>query len=640
MGKKSASGAGQKPNKPPGAVPAATEETETVVPTSAPPLGHGHGHHPHIEFKFFKELKHRNVVRVAVLYLLACWLILDPVHVVFHMLEVPAWANRLVLILMAIGLPAVLLFAWAFEITPEGLKPTVEVDPKKSIRLLTGRRLDRAIIVVLVLALGYFVADKFWLAKREPVPESVATKPTAPLPPAAIAVPEKSIAVLPFVDMSEKKDQEYFSDDLTEELIDRLSHSPELKVIARTSSFSFKGKSEDVRAIASKFGVAYLLEGSVRKAGSELRITVQLIRAADGTHLWSHTYDRNLADIFKLQDEIAGTVAQALNVALKTGIPGERDQRSPDAHNLLLQGDFFLHRGTEQDTEKAVDFYKRAILLDPNYALALERLATASMLQVFHGGISITEGNARAREALKRALKIDPNLASAHASLGSLYELFDWNWQAAQTEYKRARELDPSDDSAQTRLARIDAFKSGRFDEVIAAFDQHLLRDPLDTVALWRLGVLLVAAGRLNEAEAAWRKLEELSPKYNGGHFWWAMALVLMGRNTEALATVKRESEESMRLSALPAVYWSLGRRAESDAALNELKEKYAADNAYQIAEMHAYRGEVESAFEWLERAYRQRDGGMVYLRVDPILSNLHGDSRYKGLLAKMKLAD
>jgi adenylate cyclase len=274
MGKKSASGGGQRAKEPLGVAPAPPGGPEAVTPRPAPPP-YEHGHHPHIEFKFFEELKHRNVVRVAALYLLACWLILDPVHVVFHMLEVPAWANRLVVVLMAVGLPAVLLFAWAFEITPEGLKPTVEVDPKRSIRTLTGRRLDRAIIVVLVLALGYFVADKFWLAKREPVPESVATKPTAPLPPAAIAVPEKSIAVLPFIDMSEKKDQEYFSDGLTEELIDRLSQSPNLKVIARTSSFSFKGKNEDARAIASKLRVANLLEGSVRKAGNELRITAQ-----------------------------------------------------------------------------------------------------------------------------------------------------------------------------------------------------------------------------------------------------------------------------------------------------------------------------------------------------------------------------
>jgi len=640
MGKESASEAGQIPNSPPGTVPAPTGETGPVALSPTPPK-RGHEHHPHIEFKFFEQLKQRNVVRVALLYLVACWLILDPVHVVFHMLEVPAWANRLVLILMAIGFPAVLLFAWAFEITPEGLKPTVEIDPKASIRSLTGRRLDRAIIVVLVLALGYFVAEKFWLAKREPVLENVATTPTAaPLESRAIAVPEKSIAVLPFVDMSERKDQEYFSDGLTEELIDRLSHSLELKVIARTSCFSFKGKNEDVRVIASKLGVAHLLEGSVRKAGNELRITAQLIRASDGSHVWSQIYDRNLADIFKVQDEIAGTVAQALNVALKTGNPGERDQRNLDAYNLVLEGNFFLGRRTKEDAKKAVDLYKQAISLDPNYALALTKLASANMFQATSGWISITEGNARARQDVKHALKIDPDLAVAHFTLAFLYETFDWDWRAAQTEYKRALELDPNDDLARITLARIDGLKSGRLDGAIAAFRQHLLQDPLDTYARWRLSVLLVCAGRLNEAEAASRKLEELNPNFAGGHAWWAIAFVLMGRNKEALATVEREPDEGWRLSASPVVYWSLGRRAESDAALGELKEKYAAGSSYQIAEMHAYRGEIESAFEWLERAYRQRDGGMEFLRIDPLLSNLHGDSRYTALLAKMKMTD
>jgi len=342
MGEEAAASGGTVSNGPPKAVSNPTGGTEAVTPTAAPPVGHGHGHHPHIEFKFLEELKQRNVVRVALLYLVACWLILDPVHVVFHMLEVPAWANRLVLILMAIGLPAVLLFAWAFEITPEGLKPTVEVDPSKSIRPLTGRRLDRAIMVVMALAIAYFVTDKFWLSRRLPPAMSEqtsaqgATAPSATAQPTSTATVEKSIAVLPFVNMSADKEQEYFSDGLTEELIDRLSHSPDLKVIARTSAFQFKGKNEDVRSIASKLGVANLLEGSVRKAGNELRITAQLIRAADGTHLWSQTYDRKLSDVFKVQDEIAGTVATALNVALRSGASSDQGSLQPGVIGQLL----------------------------------------------------------------------------------------------------------------------------------------------------------------------------------------------------------------------------------------------------------------------------------------------------------------
>ncbi len=465
------------------------------------------------------------------------------------------------------------------------------------------------------------------------------TRPAARPGTATAAVTDKSIAVLPFVDMSEKHDEEYFSDGLSEELIDRLSRGPDLKVIARTSSFSLKGKSEDVRAIASKLGVAYLLEGSVRKVGSELRITVQLIRAADGTHLWSHTYDRNLADIFKLQNEIAETVPQALNVALKAESAGQRMEPNLEAHNLLLQGNFFLNRLTKQEVEKAVDLYQRATLIDPNYALALANLARAHIVQA--GGVWIpwTEGMEKAREELQRALKMDSDLAIAHAYLGTIHWQYDFDLRAAQAEFRRARELDPNDGGGQLGLEQIDGFRSGRFDKMIADLNQHLLRDPVDIGTLRGLAGHLFYAGRFNEAEAVHRKVEEIKPKLLY-HTNCALTLVMLGRNTEALATEQKESWEPGRLWGLSIIYWSLGRRAESDTALNELDKKYRADLPYEIGKAHAYRGEVELAFEWLERAYRQRDFGLYYLKSDPFLANLRGDSRYKVLLAKMDLPE
>ena len=616
------------------------KQPEAVSPPasgSTPP-----SHSVHIKFKFLEQLKRRNVVRVAILYVVVCYLILEPFGLLVHVLALPEWIGRTVVVLMAVGFPAVLLFACVYEITPEGLKQTVEVDPQRSIRKLTGQRLNRAIVAVMAVALAYFVVDKFWLSKHATTEQpaasvaSVAPGPTS----TAMAVSDKSIAVLPFVDMSEKRDQEYFSDGLSEELIDHLTRAKDLKVIARTSSFSFKGKNEDVRAIASKLGVAHLLEGSVRKSGATLRITAQLIRAADGTHLWSQTYDRSLADIFKVQDEIAGTVAQALHAALNTGIAGAHEAPSVEAHNLLLQGNFFLDRTTKRDTEKALSLYQQAIELDPNYALVWVKLASANMSQAGNGWVPIVEATARARDYLTRALKIDPNLPSAHSELGWLYLSFDWNWKAAKAEYDLARKLDPNDDNAEETIAWIDAIRYGRLEKTITLAQQHMLRDPLDTAMLGQLGFALYAAGRRSEAEVVWRKLEELNPNYAGGHAWWAIAQVLMGRNTEALATVGKETDEAWRLSASPVVYWALGRRTESDAALNELERKYAAGSAYNIAEMHAYRGEVGPAFDWLARAYRQRDGGMQYLAIDPLLSGLHADRRWRPLLVKMNLAD
>jgi TolB-like protein len=250
---------------------------------AVPPLAGGSSHRPRVAVRFLDELKHRNIVRVGILYVIVAWLILEPVHVIFHMLETPAWANRAVIVLLAIGFPAALLFAWVYEITPEGLKPTVKVEPSQSIRNQTRQRLNRAIIAVLVLAMAYLLVDKIWLSKYTASERRVGTVVPA-VPPAAPAISDKSVAVLPFVDMSEKKDQEYFSDGLSEELIDRLSHSEDLRVISRTSSFFFKGKQVTIAEIAKTLGVGHVLEGSVRKSGQALRITAQLIRASDGRH--------------------------------------------------------------------------------------------------------------------------------------------------------------------------------------------------------------------------------------------------------------------------------------------------------------------------------------------------------------------
>jgi TolB-like protein len=278
--------------------------------------GHAHAHHSTIEFRFLQQLKQRNVIRVGILYLVVCWLILDPVHVLFHMLEVPLWANRLVVILMAMGFPALLLFAWAYEITPEGLKPTTEVDPHRSIRRQTGQRLNRAIVVGLVLAVAYLLADKFWLSKQQLVTEQSTDRLIASPASGVPAIPDKSIAVLPFTDMSEKNDQEYFADGMAEEMVDILAKIPQLKVIGRISSFYFKGQAEDLPTIGEKLGAAYILRGSVRRGGPQIRVTAQLFEARSGAQLWAESYDREFGDVLALQDQIASNIARALQLAV------------------------------------------------------------------------------------------------------------------------------------------------------------------------------------------------------------------------------------------------------------------------------------------------------------------------------------
>ena len=477
-------------------------------------------------------------------------------------------------------------------------------------------------------------------ALNRPVADrAVAGAPTAQ--PAPVATADRSVAVLPFLDISEKKDQEYFSDGLSEELIDQLSRNRDLRVIARTSSFQFKGHNGDVREIAGRLGVAHILEGSVRKAGESMRITAQLIRASDGSHLWSHTYERGVSDIFKVQDEIAATVSQALNAALHEDDARRRaPAASTEAYNLLLQGNYLADHNTQADSERAIAFYQAAIKRDPGYALAWARIARTSLHQASIGWIPIGEGVARAQDAVQRALQIDPDLAYAHRVRGNLLEEFEWNWAEAESEYRRALQLDPNDLHLQIALADLTAIRTGRFDERIEYSRQALARDPLDTHERWSAGWLLLSAGRMQESEATLRNLVELNPAFAGGPSFWALSLLLLNRGAEALEAVQRESDETFRLSSAPAIYWALGRRTESDAALGQLERKYAASSAFNIAEMHAYRGELDAAFSWLDRAYRQRDPGMEWVRIDPLLQNLHGDPRYRAVLARMNLAD
>jgi adenylate cyclase len=625
------------------------------------------GAHPALSarLRFFEKVKRRNLVRVAILYLIACWVILEPTHVVFHMLEVPQWANRLVIVLMAIGFPLVMLFSWVYAIAPEGLQPTNELNPPRATVRDTARRLDRAIIVVLLLALGYLITDKFWLSGRihYSVPILIATgvltlavvasafmygrskkEPInvvqAAAPPQEVASDSggKSIAVLPFIDMSEKKDQEYFSDGLSEELIDHLARTADLRVISRTSSFYFKGKQTTISEIAKTLNVTHVLEGSVRKSGGALRITVQLIRTTDATHVWSQTYERDLSDIFRVQDEIARTVAEALKVALIAGRASrERNKSNTEAYNLVLRGDYLTNRArSKDDIGTAIGYYNEAVALDPDYALAWAKLAAAYDKQAYIEAAPVGKNLPvmKAREAVQRALKIDPDLACAHRTLGALLFKLDWNWAAAHAEFERAKELDPSDVHVLTKFARM-ATIFGRFDEAIELYRQVIAQDPLEIMTQYELSYALLVAGRLQESADSWRTMVEPAP---GSEYLYAVTLSYLGRNAEALQQAQKETHEGLRLQALSIVNWTSGRRADSDMALKELTDRFSSALPTNIAMAHACRGEIDAAFDFLERGYRQHDWAMTVIKVTPMLRNLHPDPRYKDLLVRMKL--
>jgi len=483
--------------------------------------------------------------------------------------------------------------------------------------------------VALALAAVYFLADKAWLSKH-----AAAKRET---PAATVVVGENSIAVLPFVDMSEKKDQEYFSDGLSEELIDHLVHSADLKVIARTSSFQFKGSNEDVRSIARKLGVTHVLEGSVRKDRQQLRITAQLIRASDGVDLWSQTYNGSLLDIFNVQDEIAKQVSQALRVALRNGYRAGEQQPDIRAYNLVLQGNYFKERRTLPDIEKAAQFYQQAIDINPEYALAWARLASAYLVGEILRGVPSEDQSRRILASLDQAIRLDPNLVWAYYTRAGFEMNVLWDWAATKADVERMSEIDPRFDLLPRAFGDI-ALTLGQADRAVELYQDYLERNPLDPYTLNSLCIALCAANLRPQCLETRLRLLGLYPEYGGVNRSVGFAHLYLGQFAAALAAMQREPNEDYKLAGLAIVYSAVGRRAESDAALKPLVEKFAPSDAYGIAEVHAYRGDIDEAFRWLDRAYRDHNFAMVGIKTDPLLRNLHGDRRFQALLSRMNL--
>src|SRR5882762_861524 len=494
-----------------------------------------------------------------------------------------------------------------------------------------------------VFVVAALLVYKFWISSHVAQERPVATTSLAPAAgvPAQVTISEKSVGVLPFVDMSEKKDQEYFSDGLSEELIDMLTKLPELRVPARTSSFYFKGKQATIADIAKALSVAHLLEGSVRKSGNTLRITVQLVRADNGYHLWSQTYDRKLDDIFKIQDEIASAVVKALKVSLLgDAVPKPKGTGNVEAYTLYLQGRAgVLRAGTAADFEKAADYLQQALRLDPKFAPAWVWLSVVRSVQA-GWVIPLQQGYEEARRAASQAQALDPNLSEAHAVMGQLHLYYDWDWARTHAEVQKALELDPSNPYAWLfggRLAQV----RGHYDEALESYQRAVASDPLNAFVHKYIGYSNYLMGRFAEAQAAFRKAADLDPG-KGVFFSIGPGLVKLasGEPTAALAEFERVKDDDDRGFGRAITYHALGRKADADLALAEYEEKYAEADPYRIAEIYAFRGEVDRAFAWLDRAYRQRDGGLPVVRGDPVLKNLHSDPRFKAFLRKMNLPE
>ncbi len=588
------------------------------------------------EHSFFAELKRRNVYKVAVAYGVVAWLLMQIASQIFPFFEIPNWVVRFVVLLLIIGFPVALVIAWAFEVTPEGIKRTEVADA-------AGQRSHGGawIYIVLIgaaLSVGLFFVGRYTAGHATPRPASEELR-RGKQREAVTASPDKSIAVLPLINESGDPKDEYFSDGLSEELIAALAQITGLKVIGRSSSFRFKDRKEEPKTIGEKLGASTLLDGTVRKQGDRVRIVAELVNAADGIQLWTRTFDRELKDIFAVQEEIARAVAESLKVTLlgSQDRPAQRGAPSnAEAHNAYLQGHFHFQRRNLEDYRKAVGYFDQAIQLDPDYALAYtERSEAWSFIGDLTGQHEPAWSNARSDA--EKAVAIAPSLAEARAALGWVRFFIDWEFAEGITELKRAKELSSANPTANDLLARAILYL-GRLDEAERQARQAVELDPLSVIAQGNLARVLFYAGKLDEADAAARKAAELQPASASSHRWQTLMAVQRGDGATALWEAQLEPDEGYRRFELALAQYVRGDRAASDAALADLIANGRDNLAYQIAEVYAVRGEKDKAFEWLQISFDNHDTGMLTLLVDPLLRSLHDDPRYKNFLAKFGL--
>jgi TolB-like protein len=576
---------------------------------------------------FFAELKRRNVYKVAVAYAVVAWLLIQAASILFPTFEAPGWVMKVFVAVVAAGFPIALILAWAFELTPEGLKRT-EFAGEPPTKAPHNRVWIYVVTIGGAISIGLFFLGRYTVTSKQS---------------GSVEAPAKSIAVLPLVNTSGDPGNDYFSDGLSEELIAVLAKIPGLKIIGRSSSFLFKGKSDDSRTIGEKLGVTNLLEGSVRKQGDRVRIVAELINATDGRTLWSETYDRELKDVFAVQSEIATAVTEQLKIKL-LGAPAKSDAAPSNnnlaAYNALQQGTFYFRLGTEEGTRKATEFYGEAIRLDSRYALAYAQLSAAWRQLAatwLGGGAEANEAYAKARNAAQTALSLAPDLAAAHEALGFVLVTPDLDFAAAEAEFRKAEKLAPADAGPKFALSFVFAVQ-GRLAEAENIMRQTLALDPLGVTRYLNLARILIAGGRYDEAEAALRKAIELQPAAARLHAYLTTLDILRGNAAAALQDAQLEPKGFWQYYALALAQQAQSDHATADAALQTLIDNDAVSGPFQIATVYGLRKEPDKMFEWLERAYTEHDPGLTQLLGTPFILNYRNDPRFAALCQKLKV--
>lgn len=590
----------------------------------------------------FNELKQRNVLRVGAAYVVTAWLVIQVVDTILPAFGLGGVAVRFVTIVFAIGLVPVLIFTWAFQLTPDGLKKDSQVDRSQPMAPHRGKTWDRAIMVLLALALGYFAFDKFVLetgrkavvAERQAAElEQVAREARREGRSEALveSYGDKSIAVLAFEDMSSDQDQGYFSDGIAEELLNLLARVSELRVISRSSAFSYKGKDIKLTQIAKELNVAHILEGSVRKAGNQVRITAQLIDARSDTHLWSETYDRKLDDIFLVQDEIAATVADRLKVTLLEKAQKTREV-DPGAYELLLESRHVRRSGTPEGWHRSNDLADMALQIQPDFARPWVIKAANYSNMAESGVLPRVESYELAREAADMALAINPERAGSHSAVAWVSMYYDNDLVLAARHFQQALELDATNPNVLSNASAL-LLKLRRFDAAIAVQEYLAPRNPRSAIGFYNLGEVYFAAGRFDESAQAFRSMLDLSPDFRGGHLWLGKAMLMAGDAAGAYEVVLKESFEPFRRLGVALCAYGLGKHQEADEALAWIVEKGEKHFPYDIASVWAYREDGEKTAEWISKAISYNDNDVGDPVQDPLFTFVLEDKGWINLM-------
>ena len=579
----------------------------------------------------YNELKRRNVFRVAMTYIVASWLVIQVAETIFPAFGISDAVLRYIVIVLSIAFVPALIFSWVFELTPEGFAKEVSVDQEDSITRFTGQKLDRSIMFLLALALSYFAFDKFVLDPRRDAQlvETTAEETRSGTSDQSIAHP--SIAVLPFVNMSDDAGNEYFSDGLSEELLNLLSQIPQLKVASRTSAFSYKGKDFKISDVGRELNVAHVLEGSVRKSGDVIRITVQLIKVEDGFHMWSETWDRSLDNIFVIQDEIAAAVVDQLEITLLGSVP-KIEETDPETYALYLQARYFSNLLTPDGWEQAGILYKQALEIDPEYAAAWAGLSRNYINLAGYNLLPPEEGYPAGREAARKALEIDPDTAPAHAALGWISMVYETDLKVSAEHLRRALELDPSNMST-IRNAATFSYSLGQLDYALLLGEFSVSRDPVNPSGYFNLAQHYTLAGRYEEAIEAAETALKLSPGMPGAHYFIGESRLRMGQPELALAAFEQETDDEWRVKGIALALYELGRSEEFQEKFAELRAGWEDRWPTEIAHVYAWIGEQDKVFPLLEKELAVN--GLGGVMVDPFFTDLHDDPRWQPLLEK-----